>query len=429
MRRKPNRAVAVGVVLAVVVLVAAIVLFVVVPRVVAAKIEAAASRRALTIAYGSAAYRFTRAEVRDATITPKTGKRVTLRAPLIDARIHGLSPTWILFPRLDATVSGGLDEVVAAIDPVRKADEALPPAERLPIDVQGGTFTWKEPFGDESSIVFGDMRASVRPAEALVTATLRKGRMTLPHLALDGLSVDVKRSTKAGERLDLRASLGGLAGEDGHARIDAHRVEGETTLDVDVEQFGLSNASPKLQGLDLSLSVVDATVHAERSAEGAVRSNGKLAITKLRLPPVKVGPVSVAVGGTVRVSWKGTPKKGAPGTMLIDDGKVEVVLGGRARVVKITGEIALGETGEGPYLVKIDWEAGPFPCAEIVGDVGGALAKGLAASTVSGTVRARGTVRGDLSEIDDLKKSVEILEACKLDVGKSLGGLLDGLPF
>lgn len=428
MPRKPNRAVAVGVVLAVLALVAALVFFVVVPRVVAAKIEAAASRRALTIAYGSAAWRFTRAEVRDATITPKTGKRVTLRAPVIDARIHGLSPSWIIFPRLEATVSGGLDEVVAAIDPVRKADEALPLAERLPIDVQGGTFTWKEPFGDGSSIVFGDMRATVRPDESLVTATLRKGRVTLPHLSLEGMSVDAKRSTKGGERLDLRASLTD-GGEEGHARVEAHRVDGETTLDVDVERFGLSNAAPKLPGLDLSLSVVDATVHAERSADGAVRSSGKLAITKLRLPPMKVGPVSLVVSGTVRVSWKGSPKKGAPGTMVIDDGKVEVVLGGRTRVVKITGEVALGETGDGPYVVKLDWEAGPFPCAEIVGDFGGALAKGLAANTVSGTVRARGTIRGDLSEIDDLKKSVELLEACKLDVGKGLGGLLEGLPF
>lgn len=425
---KSKRGPAVVVVLLVVLAVAALVVFVVVPRIVASKIESAAARRAMTIQYGSAAYRFTHAEVADATLTPAGSKRITLRAPTIDAKIYGLSPSWIIIPRLDATVNGSLDDVLAAIEPVRKADAALPPSERLPIDVSGGSFTWNSPFGSGTSFSFRDMRATVRPAESLLTASLGKGKVVLPSVALDGLSIELRRSTASGERVDLKASLASTE-EDGHATLEAHKKSGAIEIDADVEKFALSQASPEIPGLDFSKAVADATFHAERDAEGAVRSNGKVQIVKLRLPPVKAGPVSFAIGGTVKLTWKGTPKKGAPGTMVIDDGKAEVVLGGRARSVKIGGEIALGETGEGPYLVKLDWEAGPFPCAEIAADAGGALVKGLAANVVSGTVRARGTIKGDLDDLGALKKTFEILEGCKLDAGKAIGGLLDGLPF
>lgn len=425
---KPKRGPAIAIVLLVALAVALLVVFVVVPRVVASKIEAAAARRALTIQYGSASYRFTHAEVGDATITPVGSKRITLRAKAIDAKIYGLSPSWIIIPQLDATVSGSLDDVLQAIEPVRKADAALPPSERLPIDVSGGTFTWSSPFGSGSSFTFREMRATVRPAESLLTASLAKGKIVLPSVALDGLSIDLRRSTASGEKVDLKASLASPE-EDGHASLEAHKKGGAVEIDAAIEKFALSQASPEIPGLDFSKAVVDATVHAERDDEGAVRSDGKVQIVKLRLPPVKAGPVALAIGGTVKVTWKGTPKKGAPGTMVIDDGKVEVVLGGRARSVKIGGEIAFGETGEGPYVVKLDWEAGPFPCAEVAGDVGGALVKGLAANVVSGSVRARGTIKGDLDDLGALKKTVEILEGCKLDAGKAIGGLLDGLPF
>jgi len=426
---KPKRGLGIAAALFGTVAVVALVVLVVVPRIVAAKIEAAASRRALTIQYGGASYRFTSAEVRDVTITPQASKRVTLRAPTIDASIYGLSPSWIRFPRLDATVNGSVDEVLAAVEPVRKADAVLPAEERLPVDVAAGTFTWTSPFGSGTSFTFRELHATIRPAESLVSATLKKGKVVLPSVALEGLSVEVKRSTKGGERVDLRAALEAPGGGDGHATIDAHKQGGALELDAEVVQFALSQASPEVPGLDFSKAIADLSMHAERDAEGAVRSTGKLSIAKLRLPPVKAGPVSFAIGGTIKVTWKGTPKKGDPGTMVLEDAKVEVVLGGRARSVKVKGEIAFGAEGEGPYVVKLDWEAGPFACAEIAGDAGGALVKGLAASAVTGTVRARGTIKGDLADLGALKKTFEILEGCSIDVGKGLGGLLEGLPL
>lgn len=413
---------------------ALLVVFVIVPRVVAAKIEAAASKRALTIQYGSAAYRFTHAEVRDVTIFPagsSGSKRVILRAPTVDARIFGLSPTWIILPRVDATVSGPIDGVLQALEPVRKADAALPAEERLPIDVAGGTFTWTSPFGSGTRFSFGEMSATVRPAESLLAAHLAKGKLTVSALELEGVTVDLKRSTKSGEKVDLRASLAGASGEgdEGHATLEAHKKGGAIALDVDVVHFALSQASAEVPGLDFSKAIADVALHAERDEDGAVASNGKLAFTKVRLPPIKVGPVSVAVGGAVKLTWKGTPKKGAPGTMVLDEGKAEVVLGGRARTAKIGGEIAFGADGEGPYLVKLEWSAGPFSCAELAGDAGGALAKGLAQNLVGGSVRARGTIKGDLADVASLRPTLEILEACTVDVGKGIGGVLDALPF
>ncbi len=81
-------------------------------------------------------------------------------------------------------------------------------------------------------------------------------------------------------------------------------------------------------------------------------------------------------------------------------------------------------TGEGPHTIKLDWDAGPFACSEIVADLGGAPANGLVSGAVSGNVQARGTLRRDLAELDEMKQTIELLEGCKVDVGKGLGGLV-----
>lgn len=418
-----KRAMIVAIVVGALLALTALVVFVVVPRVVAAKIEAAASRRALTIQYQSAAYRFTRAEVVDATITPQGSKRVVLRAKTLEAKIQGLSPYAVVIPQLDATISGPLDEVQKALEPVRKADEALPAAERLPVDVVAGSVTWTSPLGAGSSFVFKDLKVALRPAESLASVSLGKGKLTVGGVSFDGVSVKIDRRTSSGERIDLRASLG----ED--ATIEASKKNGALLLDVDVAKFALDQAPSAVQGVDLSSAILDATLHAERDADGAVKSNGKVQLTKVKLPPVKAGPISLGFGTTVKVTWKGSPKKGKPGTMLLDDAKVEITLGGRARVVKVSGEVGIGDDGTGPFEVKLDWDAGPFACSEFAADATSGIVKGIAGNAIGGTVKAHGSLKGDVADPASLKKTLDITEACTLDVGKGLGGLINGLPF
>jgi len=413
---------AVGIVL----LVLFVVGFFAITPIVNARVKEAAQKRALEIAHDGSSFRFTRVELRSLTISPIGSKRVTVTAPTLDARLHGMKPSWVILPRAEVTVNGAFDDVVKALRPVRDADARLPADERVPVDVSDGAFKWKAPFGEGTAISFGKLTATVRPKEGSLKTSLKSGKIELPDVSLSGLAVDVSRSVAKGETIDLRAAM---KSDDGEAVFEAHRRDGATVADLTVEHFSLAAASAKAKGLDLASAIADGDAHAERDEEGAVRSNGKLSVAKVKLPPLKVGPVSLVIGGTVKVSWKGSPKKGAPGVMKLDDAKVEATVGGKTRVVTVRGEISVGETGEGPYTVKLEWDAGPFPCSEIVGDVGGALAKGLVAGAVTGNVQARGTIRGDLSELDAMKQSIELLEGCKVDLGKGLGGMMNGLPF
>ncbi len=407
-----------------IVVVLVVVAFFAISPMISSRVKAAADRRALEITYGSSAYRFTHVELRDVTITPRNSKLVSIRAASMDAKIQGTQPTWVIVPRADVSVSGAFEDVVKVMAVVREADAKLLGDERLPIDVEDGSFKWKAPLGERSSVSFAKMTATVRPKESLLKASLKNGKLELPTVSFGGLSLDVSRSVAKGETIDLRAALNG---DEGNAVLDVHRKDGATEADLTVESLSLAAASAK--GLDLSAAIADGTAHAERDEEGAIKSNGKLSVAKLKLPPIKVGPVSLAIGGAVKLTWKGSPKKGAPGVMVLDDAKLEATLGGKTRVVKLKGEIAIGESGEGPYTVKLEWDAGPFPCVEIVGDVAGALAKGLVAGAVSGNVQAHGTIRGDLADVEAMKHSIELIEGCKVDVGKGLGGLMNGLPF
>jgi hypothetical protein len=390
------------------------------------RVEAAASKRGLEVQYSGSSYRFSHAELSSATVTPKGSKAIVIAAPTMDARLQFMTPTWVIIPRADVTVNGSVDDVIKALDPVKKADAALPADERLPIDVQGGTFKWKQPLGEDTSVAFSSWTAEVRPKESLMHAVLKGGKLELPQLSLGGITVDARRVTSSGEKLDFKATL---AGETGHAAFEAHRKDGNNDFELSIEALELGTVAPKIPGLNFEQAVADGDAHAEWSGDGELRSNGKLSVSKLRLPPVKAGPVSLAIGGTVKVSWKGSPKKGKPGTMSLDDAKVEVTLGGKARAVKVRGDVSVGEDAHGPYLVNLTWEAGPFACAEIAGDLAGPLAKGLVSGAVSGNVNAKGTIKGDVTEIKSLKQSVELLEGCTVDVGKGLGGMLKDLPF
>lgn len=404
----------------------AIVGFLAIGPMVNSRVRAAADKRALDIEHQGVAYRFSHAELNTVTITPKGSRAVVVSAPTLDARLQLATPTWVIVPRADVVVTGSVDEVVKALSAVRKADETLPAEDRLPIDVQSGTFKWKEPLGEETAVSFPSLTAEIRPKESLMHAALKKGKIELPHFSLAGIAIDVRRVTAPGEKLDVRATMDG---EEGHASLEAHRHDGDTELDLTLDGLNLGSASPKVPGLDLASAVADGEAHAERTAEGAIRSHGKLAVSKIRLPPIKFGPVSLSIGGTVKVTWKGSPKKGSPGTMTLDDAKVEVTLGGKVRVIKVRGDVSIGADARGPYLINLSWDAGPFACSEIAGDLAGPIGKGLVAGAVSGNVNAHGTIKGDLTELASLKQTIDLLEGCTVDVGKGLGGMLKGLPF
>lgn len=408
-----------------VVLIVVIVILAIGPM-ISSRVRAAADKRALDIQYGGSSYRFSHVELSNVTIRPKGSRALVITAPTVDAKVEFTTPYYVVIPRADVAVTGGFDEVLKALGPVRKADEALPAAERLPIDVQAGTFKWKEPLGEDTAINFSTWTAEIRPKETLMHAALKNGKLDLPQVSFSGLAVDLRRVTAPSEKIDLRATL---AGESGQATFEAHRNDGNNDFDLNVDSLELGSAAPKIPALDLSKSVANGDAHAEWSSDGELRSNGKLSLSKLRLPPIKAGPVSLSIGGTVKVAWKGSPKKGKPGVMTIDDAKIEVTLGGKARSVKIRGDVSIGEDARGPYNVNLSWEAGPFPCSEIAGDLAGPLAKGLVSGVVSGNVNAKGTIKGDPTELKSLKQSVELLEGCTVDVGKGLGGMLKDLPF
>jgi hypothetical protein len=423
---KRSRVVAISIAAVLVVLTIVLWIFVI-PSVVAGKVEAAAQKRRLAIAHGSVAYRFTSATVNDSTLTVVGSKAVTIKVPTIEAKLSGLRPSWVIVPSADVSVNGSVEDALAALQEIRRADEALPLEERAPVDVSAGKFAWKSPFGAGTAINFSNIQAWVRPADGVATVKATGGKLDLATIAVSGLSFEATRKTKPKETIDVVGRLSG----DGSARLDAHRSPEGDALDLVIEDLGVGDLTPKVQGLDLSKANVAGEAHAERSSDSEMKSSGKITITKIKLPPAKVGPVSIVIGGTVKVTWKATPKKGAPGVMKLDDAKVEVTLGGRTRTIKVTGEIDVGEKAEGPYVVKLDWDLGPIPCSEIAGDLGdamtGGLAGGLLANAVSGNVSVHGTIKGDLGE--GPKRTMDIKEACKVDVslGKGLGGLIPGL--
>ncbi|MGZ3473412.1 MAG: hypothetical protein ACXWUG_03200 [Polyangiales bacterium] len=400
----------------------------VIPAIRASTLAAAVAKRKLTIAHGSVAYRITSAVVDDSTLGVVGSKAITIKVPTIQAKVSGMRPSWVVIPSADVSVTGSLEDALAALQEVRRADEALPADERVPLDVTAGKFAWKSPFGAGTSIAFSQIAAWVRPTDGVATVKASGGKIDVGTLVIGGVSFEATRKTIPKETIDLVAKLSG----DGSARLDAHRSPSGDVADLEIDDLGVGELTPKVPGLDLSKANVAGEAHAERSSDSEMKSSGKITITKVKLPPVKVGPVSISIGGTVKVTWKASPKKNAPGVMKLDDAKVDVTLGGKTRTIKVTGEIDVGEKAEGPYVVKLDWDLGPIACSEIAGDLGDAMTGGLGGSllagAVSGNVSVHGTIKGDLGE--GPKRSMEIREACKVEVslGKGLGGLIPGLP-
>jgi len=408
-RKKRRRTIIaiVAVSLAVVVLVLAVV----VKRVVANKIAEAAEKRALVIDYASSSFWFSRVTLTDTVIRPKATDKIKITAPTLTAKIAALRPYYVEIPRVEITMSGTVEEVLASLGAVRDADAKIPPEDRMPIDVQTGSFNWEKPLGNKSSIYFSRVTLAVRPIEGQVHAELGNGKIEGPRFSFSPLALTLDRK-RTGAAVKLAAVLDPQGA--GELRLDATRGPDGDTAELTLKDFAPRSLHLKDVFFDVAKTTVDGTASLSRSSEGAVRSNGKLVLDHLDLPPIKLGPITAAFGADARIFWKGTPKKGSPGTMTLDDTRIEIVIRGKTRVLKITGEVSLGEKGEGPFLVDARYDLGPIPCGEIASGVGG-LAGQLVSGSIIGNVSINGTIKGDLAAMDKAKTTASFSQNCGID--------------
>ena len=391
----------------------AVVFFLVLPRIVASKVSDAANRRALRIDYGFPTLGFSSASLSNVVIQPKSSDVMVVTAPSLVADLSWFSPQAIRIPTAKVTLHGPMKDVQAAADVVREADKQIPRAERLPVDVDHGTLEWQDPLGDGSKITFDEMVLHHRPADDSLDAALSGGKVALSSVTLSPLSLKLTR--RKGGDTHLVATLS----EDA-AKLDAFHDEEGDRGELTLKELHPSDFDSSIKGLDLSKTRLDGTASYARTADGTVRSKGNLTISKLALPPIKVSVLSISLGTTLRVSWTGTPKKGNPGTMKIADGKLEIAVLGKTRVVTFTGEVSVGEEGNGPVVGKLEWSTETFQCADL------SLLGG-----VEGTFGATGTLKFDLADLSSARISPSIKQTCSLNgvgVPGNLGDLLDHLP-
>jgi hypothetical protein len=400
-----------------------------VPRVVASKVDEAAKKRALIVKYGGMGLPLGTATLRDVTIRPAqagAGDKVQLTAPRIEAPLDGLTPTAIRVPSATVKLDGSVEEILAAVEAVREADAKVPSGERLPVDVLAGTVSWKDLAGDGSSLKFDSLVLAQRPAAGTLSLTLGKGKLTLDDVTLAPLDVTVKRNAKgkSGETLSMN---GTIAAEDGAAKLTAQRDDDGDTLTLTIDALPLAAiGAGQTNGVDLRKAQLDGEITASRSPEGALRSEGKLTVSDAKLPPIKASSFTFQIGGQVVTKWKGSPKKGAPGTLHLDEASIEVKVAGRSIVVTIGGDVSLGPKANGPFAVHLTWSLPKIDCAGLVAQAGG----GVAASVVTGQVSASGTLDGDPSTPSKLKLVKTIDVGCTVDVTKALPALpaIPGLP-
>ncbi len=422
--RKKNTALIVVLSILAVLLAALVALALVLPRLVAAKVDEAATKRALTIKFGGIGLPIGVATLHDVTIRPAASDRLQLDALRVDAVLDGLSPSAIRVPTAKVTLKGSIEEVLAAVADVREADAKVPAAERLPLDVLAGTLAWSDVAGDGSSLDFGTLKLSQRPTDGTLEATLGKGKLSLDALTLAPLDVKVKRTSKAkaGAALDV---TGALAADDGSATFTVHRDDDGDTLALALDGLPLAKiGAGQASGVDLRKSILDGKASGARTAEGAIRSEGKITLGDAKLPPIKAGSFTFQIGGEIVTKWKGSPKKGAAGVLHLDEASVSIKVAGRTMVITIGGEISLGPKGEGPFAVHLTWALPKIDCSSVVSSAGG----GAVAAAVTGQVSAKGTLDGDPTRPAKLKLDKTIDVGCSIDVLKALPPLPAGLP-
>ncbi|MEO7096927.1 MAG: hypothetical protein ABI175_26950 [Polyangiales bacterium] len=382
--------------------------FLVLPRVVAAKVADAATRRALKIEYGFPTLGFSSASLSSVVISPRSTDSVVVTAPSLVAELSWFSPRSIRIPVAKVVLRGPMKDVQAAADSVREADKQIPRTERLPVDVEHGTLEWIEPLGEGSKITFDEMVLHHVPADDSLDALLSGGKVALPSVTLSPLSLNLTR--RKGGDTHLVATLS----EDA-AKLDAFHDEEGDRGELTLKNLHPSDFDSSIKGLDLSKTRLDGTASYSRTADGAVRSKGNVTIAKLALPPIKIAVLSISLGTTLHLSWIGTPKKGHPGVMKIENGKLEIDVLGKTRVVTFTGEVTVGEEGNGPVLGKLEWATETFQCNDL-SPLGG----------VEGTFSASGTLRFDLADLSAANLSPSIKQSCSLKGGgiPGLGDLL-----
>lgn len=400
-------------------------IFVVIPRIIASRVEAAARARALSIEWRAIQWSTRSVVLLDARIRPAQGTAFVASTPWLEITLDGLSPKSAEARQLRLELAASPSAVEASVARVRKAEAALPASERIPFSIAGGTLRWARPFGEGSSIEFRGLAGSITPASSRVELRLRQGRVAAEGASIARVTVDVRvtgTETEASLRLppDPEGSGGG-------ADLEWKGSGGAGELVATFDDLALARIERETapRGLDLSTAVLKGRITAARDDDGAVRADATLTLSRAKLPALDLGPVAVAIAGDVKTRLRARPRKGAPGVAQVEEGAVEVVVGGRARTARLGGRLSIGEDARGPFEFDLTAEIGPIPCAEIAADlVRGAvplgLGSGLAASVVRGNVDGKARIVGDLAELDGAKKTIELREACVVELPKKL---------
>ena len=382
--------------------------FLIVPRIVASRVRAEADRRALAMDFSLPTLGFSQVTLRSVLVTPKSNAQaVKIESPSMRADLSGFSPIAVHLDSATISLSGSPQGVNEALAEYRSADAKIPANEKLPIDVAAGTLQWKDPLGAGTSMKFDAMHANLDPRVDFADVTLQNGSLDLSSMTLAPLDVHLKMQKTT---LHLSGSLAKDA-----ATFDVTRGKDGDALDLTMSGLHPKDFDAGVPGLDLSKASIDGEISYERDPDGAASSKGDVSATKLKLPPISVGPLSIALGTSVRVKWKATPKKGSKGVMKIESGTVTIAILGTTRTVTFGGELRTGEDGTGPFKGTIDWATETLDCAAI------SPIKG-----VTGTIGASGTLTFDLADLGGARIRPKIDMNC--DVAGGLGNLLNQIP-
>lgn len=400
-----------------------------VPTLVERKVAEAGDKRGLAIKYGGYSLGLSSVGLRKVEVTPKGSKAFRLTASEVVAEVSWFSPKAVVIPTATLELDGSPTKLQAVLEAIRTADAKLPHKERLPLRIEAGKVTWKNFVGPLGKISFDSVKVQTTPTEEKVEVELDKGLVSFLIVTVEPVSGKVVRK---GKTIDAKLRL--APKDAGTAEVTFHRDGGdEATLSVKGLRPSAFLDFEVPGGVKVKKATLDAEVTASRDDEGAVAASGTLTAAKLELPKVPVGPLSLALGTSLGLSFKVSPDK-KPGDVKIDKAAFTFTLGGKPRTVKVTGKASLGETLEGPYAVDLAYDFGPVPCSELAselvggavgGGLGGLLAGGLASKAVSGNLSVNGTLKGDPTRPDKLVRTTNVTEGCKVEAGKALGGLLE----
>ena len=405
-----------------VVVLALLFFFLVLPGIVASKVKDAGDKRALVITYGFPSFGFSSIGLSSVVIKPKSTDRASLTAPAVNAEFSFFTPTAVRIPKAKIEIDGPFRALTSALDAVSEADKKIPDAERLPITIADGTLEWKNPLGSGSRVSFPKLTLAADPRAGTTDLLMSNGSVATAALTLSPLDVHFLR--EKGDILHLTASLDGDA-----ATLDAKRDADGDEVRLAFTKLSPTDYDDSIAGLDLSKAKVDGSALYQRSSEGAVRSKGAISVAHVALPPIRVLKVfSISLGTSLSITWKASPKKGEPGVMKIDEGKLDLLIAGKTREIAIGGEIDVGADGQGPVIGKLTWQTQTVECADVVPKIGGIA--------IDGTFDAHGTLKFDLADLASAKLGLNVRQSCSVNGGSlptDLGGVLNlpsvpGLP-